>query len=441
MIRFVEPLVLRRPGMPFARLSEDVWARLDDPQFVDCLATMHPAALRSLHKRSPRAARTLYRYLARFCARNDSTGTAGVTIWGRLTDGPTTVHPGSTLRRVVWPVPGREVSPELCQQLSQASGRAFAELAPDRHDWVCDAAPLDGHLLLNPSTVPDLGPWFRLAAWHQWQRERHADDRLGEDRAHWDVHEDGDVLHLTERPVHDEFEAWFQGKRFVSTLDLMFDRHGGVLIAEAHSGGEGLPEPTLFPRAHDASIFKGHAGDVFGPNLVIVRPSPITPRIDDILTQLQDATIVDHPGQVDANSNLLMEATARGSVRNVGYSPLALARWASFMAGHGRNETTPEVRLGDLILARRALTIVAPLALQLLEQGALPLPRYTYVSTRGKPMLVDLERDLAREALAADLQRAEHAVFTPMQPALADLWIPGYTSEVRIVTVYQPAES
>ncbi|CAN0082822.1 unnamed protein product, partial [Phaeothamnion confervicola] len=90
--------------MPFARLldfggplrREQLWALLDDEEFVDCLATMHPRSLLTLESRRRkwkagsrpsdvrRAELTLYRYLVRFCSRNDTTGTAGSTFWGRL---------------------------------------------------------------------------------------------------------------------------------------------------------------------------------------------------------------------------------------------------------------------------------------------------------------------------------------------------------------------
>jgi len=103
-VQLVEPVVCRSSGLPFSRLEdfgagasrEALWALLDDGEFVDCLVTMHHAALPSLYSRRAkfnaqrrpsnerRAELTLYRYLTRFCSRNDTTGTAGTTIWGTL---------------------------------------------------------------------------------------------------------------------------------------------------------------------------------------------------------------------------------------------------------------------------------------------------------------------------------------------------------------------
>ncbi len=95
------PFVLRAPGLPFNLLNEfrgavdqdKLWALLENEQFLDCLATMHHRALPSLDSRRKkykpgkrpsdvrRAELTLYRYLARFCSRNDTTGTAGTVSW------------------------------------------------------------------------------------------------------------------------------------------------------------------------------------------------------------------------------------------------------------------------------------------------------------------------------------------------------------------------
>ena len=125
-LQIYEPVVCRFPGLPFERFErfaeqptrEKLWALLDDPEFVECLTTMHPTlvgTMRHLRKKFRpdqrpsslrRAELTLYRYLVRFSTRNDTTGTAGSTLWGHIGAGPAEVRenrPGK--RRVVYASP------------------------------------------------------------------------------------------------------------------------------------------------------------------------------------------------------------------------------------------------------------------------------------------------------------------------------------------------
>ena len=119
-VHLPEPVVCRSAGLPFDRLEafagaldrQALWDLLDDESFVDALATMHPAALDSLRSRRKqfrpdrrpsdmrRAELTLYRYLVRFASRNDTTGTAGFTLWGAW--GRSIAN---SARRVIWPSP------------------------------------------------------------------------------------------------------------------------------------------------------------------------------------------------------------------------------------------------------------------------------------------------------------------------------------------------
>lgn len=110
-VALLSPVVCRGPGLPFsrvarfsgplARLEEDraaLWAELDDPLVIDAFATMNPQALGNLlatkrgkrheQKRNAdlrRDERTLFMFLSRFATRNDTTGAAGSTFWGRFT--------------------------------------------------------------------------------------------------------------------------------------------------------------------------------------------------------------------------------------------------------------------------------------------------------------------------------------------------------------------
>lgn len=143
-IHFVGPVVCRSPGLPFDRLTRlaghpldaeslaarleadrrQLWAQLNDPLVVDAFASMNPQTLgnllatrandRHLGKRTSdvkRDERTLFKFLTRFASRNDTTGSAGSTVWGEWTEAPGTavLTPGPTryARRVVLTSPRR----------------------------------------------------------------------------------------------------------------------------------------------------------------------------------------------------------------------------------------------------------------------------------------------------------------------------------------------
>lgn len=143
-IHFVGPVVCRSPGLPFDRLTrlaahpvdaealparleadrQHLWAQLDDPLVVDAFASMNPQTLgnllatrtgdRHLGKRTAdvkRDERTLFKFLTRFASRNDTTGSAGSTVWGEWTSAPGTAvltpGPNRHARRVVLTSPRR----------------------------------------------------------------------------------------------------------------------------------------------------------------------------------------------------------------------------------------------------------------------------------------------------------------------------------------------
>lgn len=143
-IHFVGPVVCRSPGLPFDRLTRlaahptdaeelatrleadrrQLWEQLDDPLVVEAFASMNPQTLgnllatrakdRHLGKRTSdvkRDERTLFKFLTRFASRNDTTGSAGSTVWGEWTEAPGTavLTPGPTrhARRVVLTSPRR----------------------------------------------------------------------------------------------------------------------------------------------------------------------------------------------------------------------------------------------------------------------------------------------------------------------------------------------
>lgn len=143
-IHFVGPVVCRSPGLPFSAVARFtggadtadglaatldahrrlLWSTLDEPHVLDAFATMNPQTLtallatkdagRHLGKRTSdvrRDERTLFKFLTRFASRNDTTGAAGSTFWGRwTTDGVAArVTPGAErhARRVVFSSPRR----------------------------------------------------------------------------------------------------------------------------------------------------------------------------------------------------------------------------------------------------------------------------------------------------------------------------------------------
>lgn len=143
-VHFTGPVVCRSPGLPFStverfggvpeasdalatRLEADrrrLWATLDDAHVLDAFATMNPQTLttllatkdagRHLGKRTSdvrRDERTLFKFLTRFSSRNDTTGAAGSTCWGRWTTGAfaakVTPGTGRHARRVVLASPRR----------------------------------------------------------------------------------------------------------------------------------------------------------------------------------------------------------------------------------------------------------------------------------------------------------------------------------------------
>ncbi|MHB2020109.1 MAG: hypothetical protein ACYCW6_24495 [Candidatus Xenobia bacterium] len=409
----------------------------------------------------------------------------------------------------------------------EAETRLFEQLgksdvtmpALDRSFFICDSTrpvqrfQLGGRLLERLQM--QLAPWFRLAAWHNYREEREQAPRLrrllppGESMplsrfleslqiqeqqaqlwseavdvqmpAPWKVVGDprSMTVSLEEDRVPPDFEKWLEDKRLVSNIDVMLggttealEAGGGTLIiAEAHSGSEGLGETIFFPQAHPEWNLEGHGREVFGDDVLFLQPPIPSKQVDGILQQLQDVVLaIRNPEgrwpqkQAVPIAELMVthrpegicvhDGTRRyrlianeinvGNIRMVGYSPLRMARWVCGMipgyTRRGPMEILPEVRLGDLVLSRSMLALPAVIAKRFLDEGTLQqtlcLPRFVFIKTEGKPMLYDLECPFSLEVLSAALADGGEALFSFMQPGPEELWLNlpegAFTSELRV---------
>ncbi|MHB2016399.1 MAG: hypothetical protein ACYCW6_05565 [Candidatus Xenobia bacterium] len=282
-----------------------------------------------------------------------------------------------------------------------------------------------------------------------------------EDDAQWTASGDPlQRLELHETRASDAFEVWLRDKRFVSTVDVMLSKDGSVLVSEAHCGGDHLHLTTFFPQAHPERSFEGFGRALFGADMLLLQPAWLCKQSEGILRQLQDLVLVVqnaegwwpqsrwlpigavrvrpegdiwvvHDGQ--QQYRLITESMTFGNIRTVSYSPRNVARWAASKLGPLDAERLPEVALGDLVVARRSRRLKAARALELVQQRQLDMPRFTFVTTTGKPMLCDLESPCSLEVLTVELSRSETATFSPMQPGPDDLWLGDRTSEIRMV--------
>lgn len=150
-VQLGSPVVVRMAGLPFERLRRlsdraELWSLLDCPDFLGCLVSIHPSILKVLQSkrrqfcpdRRPsnirRAELTLYRYLARFCSRNDTTGRAGSTFWGRWSNaGGSLVERQSGIQLVVYPSPRH--SELMTVRASQGPMRGACRLVLRSH-WI-----------------------------------------------------------------------------------------------------------------------------------------------------------------------------------------------------------------------------------------------------------------------------------------------------------------
>lgn len=295
---------------------------------------------------------------------------------------------------------------------------------------------------------------------------------VSQDMAKWRAVPCGDHVQLEEVGQVPEFDRWLRNKRLVTSLDLMLggtlrelNAGGGTLIvSEAHDGGEGLGLTTFFPHSHPDRSLEGFASHVFGSNMLFLQPSVPNKQAEGILVQLADTVLAVESAEgwwphrrtvpishlrvtrgwrgwevcdEEQSYRLITPWLSLGNVRTVGNIPSRIACWVDSMLPGPRSQddvhSYPEIRLGELVLSRATYELPSKLF------HRLELPRFVFVKTRWKPMLIDLDSPLAREVLAAELERAPRVSVTPMQPAPDELWLQmggeGYCSELRVVAL------
>ncbi len=290
------------------------------------------------------------------------------------------------------------------------------------------------------------------------------------------------IIHLVEDEPNPNLENWLRNKKLVSSVDLMLggttaeleEGRGQILLSEAHSGSEGLPATITFPKTHPDWSLQGYASSIFGDNTLILQPTDLTKQSEGILAQLQDlalvvrdpecswaqersiplkrlnivrnqsgATIVDE--QTRQEYQLVSSPWCIGDIRLVSFSPSEISQWLAKNVSnppaysHPKIRVQPEVRLGDLVLARRMVLLPADHLAGHLDalRLELALPRFCFFNTGSKPMLVDFESDISREVLLAELAKAEEVSLSPMQPQPDQLWLDGYCSELRFIASWQ----
>lgn len=364
---------------------------------------------------------------------------------------------------------------EYCREL---------QLRPLLRELQAQEAPLADFLALfsRLHAAQESGTYLRAETAFARQEIAYLDERQ------WMAQYNGYFLSLQENPHSEAFENWLKTKRLVTTLDLMLigspqeldAGEGQILIAEAHNGAEGLGLTTFFPQSHLDRLQPEKAREIFGDRALFLQPPVPSKQSAGILLHLQEmALAIQNPASSypqkraipieelvvktglrlmhrDSMHRLLTPSLTLGDIRAVGYSPSSLAaaacaKWDGF-EGEGPVTRIPEVRIGDLILSRGCLRLPAALAAKVLAddprghllQNVLQLPRFCFLQTGWKPMLVDFGSELAMEVLASELGKAETASFTPMQPAPEDLWLKmegdRYTSELRVVAVSEGAD-
>ena len=310
---------------------------------------------------------------------------------------------------------------------------------------------------------------------------------IEEDRAKWRLvsYPDRPYLSLEETGSDPEFEKWLGEKRLVTTMDVMLggtsgeleEGGGTIVLSEAHWGSYGLGETTFFPHTHSEQSMQGHGRRIYGDDMVFLQPSRPNKLSAGILIQMQDIILgLNNPegwvpqdrtipisnllvmntpvglGMSDGEKsyNIITSQLSIGDIRAVS-APINAARWESasseLIEDKYHVEFFPEIRLGDLIIARSTVQAPVEMIREMLAMDpggkrlreALKLPRFVFVKTGKKPMMCDFDCPISMEVLAAEAEKADEITISPMQPAPDDLWLHlddgAYTSELRIAVV------
>lgn len=282
----------------------------------------------------------------------------------------------------------------------------------------------------------------------------------------------------------EEYEGWLADKRLVSTVDVMVagrlnrirDGRWKLILAEAHSSGDGLPETMHVPwTSHlpESGFTHSHADEVFHEDLLVMQPLLPTKQAHSIAWQLRGATLaVRNTGTGTAWSGPMVSLgdldlvragdgfrvtgperdfafvsvdLSTGPVRTVRFTPRVFASRLMQLAGVRRSpdaegvRVVPEIRVGGLIVCRRT-HIVPPAMLgeRLRNRGgpellaaagelrsALRLPRFVYVSLfLQKPFICDLESLFSLESLVNMLRRnVREIAVAEMSPEPSELWL------------------
>jgi hypothetical protein len=281
------------------------------------------------------------------------------------------------------------------------------------------------------------------------------------------------------------FARWLQGKRVISSIDLMLDGsraelergEGTLVINETHVGNHSLPATSIFPYLRDArasaDLVATYRHALLPEDAAMLQPYEQSKSNVGVLMMFAGAPVIVQsleswlpPGsaklpiaEVAVNRrgdeyDVVHEPTGRvlqvvsrlvpfGRVRLGGLDAglgAKLAKWASCSHIRLAPDVTavPEVRLAGVVVGRRKLmfehselllamskldgTALVPFGRRLLDLG---LARWTYVATAGqKPFLCDLTSVIGLETLANHVQRhGPSAAMSPMLPAPGGLWL------------------
>lgn len=310
---------------------------------------------------------------------------------------------------------------------------------------------------------------------------------IEEDQAKWRLvsHPDKPYMSLEEHGTDPDFEKWLVNKRLVTTMDLMLggtseelEAGGGtILVSESHWGSYGLGETTFFPHGHPEHPLQGHGSRIYGDDMIFLQPPRPNKLSAGVLMQMQDIplglnnpegwrpqgqaipisqlTIISRPDGLvlsdgDKDYNLITDLLSLGNIRAVS-APINMARWecsrTEVIDGTHYVEFYPEIRLGDLIIARSMIQAPVKLVQDSLAgdpsgrdlRKSLSLPRFVFIRTNNKPMLYDFDCLISMEVLAAEAAKADVMILSPMQPTPDELWLTlddgSYTSELRMAVV------
>lgn len=376
-----------------------------------------------------------------------------------------------------------QVSGDLRAAMEGALGPFLALVGMRAWEWEKDVL-----LPRLTEAVPRGGaaPLAEALGWvSSWAREWRGPFQ-GDVRPDFRVDHDPDehILGLSELRLPDEYDRWRADKRLVSCVDLMVagDRKSiaegrwRLVLNEAHSSGDGMPETMHIPwtsYATEGGFTASHVEEVFGPDLLALQPLLPTKQAHSIAWQLRGAglavrsfgTASAWEGPVRPVAELSLERTeagfqvtdgrrrwalltvdlALGSLRGVRYSPLTLAGRVAQLAGvegvRADDGVTilPEIVLDELTVCRRQHVVPAGMlrralngaeGLDLLHaadalRDRLDLSRFVFVSLfKEKPFLCDLESLFSMEVLAhAQRHNTRDVILSEMDPAPEDLWL------------------